>query len=882
MAETTLRISLLPDDVRAKVSSTCDITTPESVIEGLVRNALDADARSIAIEADLARGYIAVCDDGNGIKEVEFSQQGHLAKLHCSSKFNAAPPTYGRYGRFLSNLSFMCLLSIASQHQFESSASRLVFHRGVAITRQIRMCKEEVGLSRQGTNVVVHNLFGDVPVRLKQLSLRYSSTPETERAFDRVKKMLVGYLLACPRVVEMRFTVKGEKQHSLRCSSSQLADTPFSLESTVSILFQSKILGTLDTKQWRLASVRTSHFSIQAAISTEPSPSKAAQFISVGQVPIWRSKGANSLFETIDRLFEASTFGALGDKRSVSGNRSRRQGGYQTIIEANKFVKGVDRWPMFYIRVDSRQGQDEPSADAIPVTDHLTEALESLISHFLTTSGFAHRPKTGDGRRVCPEVNHKGDPGDQLGSKLPISELSRSATEARYLSYWHRVKSARPSEENFRYGLGLDGAVDGAPSPADILEADRSPDDTRFRKIEPETGTHNPQLASAEGADSTTDLVWTNPGNGQMIHLNPRTGAIAPAGGPLGDTRLEECCGHPSRARKLAYSPSAHGMPRPRPSAMTLRKYIRTTSEQPPEAPIRSIAREACPAVKGEQLGPALGTNTISFPSAVTRRALSAANVIQQVDQKFVVTAVSVPTRHNEGFERNLIVLIDQHAADERIRFEQLCQEFCKRTPTALSRPLIFEINETEVRLFEEQKANFESWCLSYNLIRVPQDSIDICKRPTWTVKVTALPSLIAERCRADPKLLIDLMRREIWSDRVHLRSSTTHPLDQGLQNWWSDIARCPQGMVEMLKSRSCRTAIMFNDVLEPDQSRELVRKLALCSFPFQCAHGRPTLTAVADVQDIDSLTPAIRAHPRISDFALGYGDAWRHWIDTD
>jgi DNA mismatch repair protein MLH3 len=908
MAETTLRISLLPDDVRAKVSSTCDITTPESVIEGLVRNALDADARSIAIDADLARGYIAVCDDGNGIKEVEFSQQGHLAKLHCteavhkhfgdptnwisgSSKFNATHPTYGRYGRFLSNLSFLCLLSIASQHQFESSASRLVFHRGVAVNRQVRMCKEEVGLSRQGTNVVVYNLFGDIPVRLKQLSSRYSSALETERAFDRVKKMLIGYLLACPRAVEARFTLKGEKQHSLRCRSSQLTGAPFSLESTVSILFQSKFLGSPDTRQWRSASVRTSHFSIHAAISTEPSPSKAAQFISVGQVPIWRSKGASSLFETIDRLFEASTFGALGDERSVSGNRSRRREGDQTILEASKFVKGVDRWPMFYVRIDSKleqiswlMGQDEPSADAIPVTDHLTKALESLISHFLTTSGFAHRPKAGDVRSIRSGLNRKDDPGDQLGSKLPASELSRNATEARYLSYWHRVKSARPSEENFRYGLGLDGAVDGAPSPGDIQEADRPPDDACFRMIEPETGTRDPQLANTEAADCTTELVWTNPRNGQMIHLNPRTGAIAPAVRPLGDARLEECCGHSSRARKLPYeySQSGHGMPRPRPSAMTLQKYIRTTCEQPTEAPIPSIAREGCPALRGDRLGPGLGTNAISSSEGVTRRALSAASVIQQVDQKFVLTVVSVPTKHNEGPERSLIILIDQHAADERIKFEQLCQEFCKRSPIALSRPLIFEVNETEVRLFEEQKANFESWCVSYNIIRVPQDSTDTCKRPVWTVEVTALPSLIAERCRADPKLLIDLMRREIWSDRVRLRSSRPSSTGQDLQNWWSDIARCPQGMVDMLKSRSCRTAIMFNDVLEPEQSRELVQKLAQCSFPFQCAHGRPTLTAVAEFQDMDSLTPAIRAHTRISDFALGYGDIWRRWIDTD
>ncbi len=84
MAEEVSRISLLPDDVRAKVFSSCEINTPENVIEGLVRNALDAHARSILVEADFARGFFAVSDDGTGIREIEFSEQGQLAKLHCT------------------------------------------------------------------------------------------------------------------------------------------------------------------------------------------------------------------------------------------------------------------------------------------------------------------------------------------------------------------------------------------------------------------------------------------------------------------------------------------------------------------------------------------------------------------------------------------------------------------------------------------------------------------------------------------------------------------------------------------------------------------------------------------------------------------------------
>jgi DNA mismatch repair protein MLH3 len=51
-----------------------------------------------------------------------------------------------------------------------------------------------------------------------------------------------------------------------------------------------------------------------------------------------------------------------------------------------------------------------------------------------------------------------------------------------------------------------------------------------------------------------------------------------------------------------------------------------------------------------------------------------------------------------------------------------------------------------------------------------------------------------------------------------------------------------------MLNSRACRSAIMFNDVLSLEQCEMLVRKLADCVFPFQCAHGRPSLVPLVEL----------------------------------
>ena len=40
----------------------------------------------------------------------------------------------------------------------------------------------------------------------------------------------------------------------------------------------------------------------------------------------------------------------------------------------------------------------------------------------------------------------------------------------------------------------------------------------------------------------------------------------------------------------------------------------------------------------------------------------------------------------------------------------------------------------------------------------------------------------------------------------------------------------------------------MFNDPLTLDQCTELVGRLVQCAFPFQCAHGRPSMVPLVDL----------------------------------
>lgn len=50
----------------------------------------------------------------------------------------------------------------------------------------------------------------------------------------------------------------------------------------------------------------------------------------------------------------------------------------------------------------------------------------------------------------------------------------------------------------------------------------------------------------------------------------------------------------------------------------------------------------------------------------------------------------------------------------------------------------------------------------------------------------------------------------------------------------------------------------MFNDVLSVQECQSLVRRLSDCSFPFQCAHGRPSMVVLGGLGSPGALDKAL------------------------
>jgi DNA mismatch repair protein MutL len=159
------------------------------------------------------------------------------------------------------------------------------------------------------------------------------------------------------------------------------------------------------------------------------------------------------------------------------------------------------------------------------------------------------------------------------------------------------------------------------------------------------------------------------------------------------------------------------------------------------------------------------------------------------------------------------ILIIDQHAADERIRYDQLQRGYTERTVRVqrLLFPERVECSEVEAAWVEQHPDDLEALGLE-------------CSRlgPN-TVAVAAVPALLS---RAGPvRLLRDLLSEISRSGERAFHDAV-------------DMA---------LATMACHAAIRAGDVLSNPEAVELLKQLdAVEDFQRHCPHGRPILCTLA------------------------------------
>jgi DNA mismatch repair protein MutL len=163
------------------------------------------------------------------------------------------------------------------------------------------------------------------------------------------------------------------------------------------------------------------------------------------------------------------------------------------------------------------------------------------------------------------------------------------------------------------------------------------------------------------------------------------------------------------------------------------------------------------------------------------------------------------------------LILIDQHAAHERVLFEQLMDRHTAGgvRSQGLVTPVVLEVSRAEEALVVEMGPTL--------------DALGFQAEPfgRGVVRLTAVPAIAAARA---PGELFRVCLRELGAEDD---SATRGP-------------QAGRDLVERLAiATACHTAVRAGDRLDPQMMARLLEDLARARDPFSCFHGRPTIVRV-------------------------------------
>lgn len=153
------------------------------------------------------------------------------------------------------------------------------------------------------------------------------------------------------------------------------------------------------------------------------------------------------------------------------------------------------------------------------------------------------------------------------------------------------------------------------------------------------------------------------------------------------------------------------------------------------------------------------------------------------------------------------LLVVDQHAAHERVNYEKLREEFDGDVPTVeLESPETVELTPEEKATLDEKREELE------------RAGFDVEEFGGGIYRVRGVPAPV-DRVE-DTDLVHDVLDSFLEGDDVDLRDET-------------------------LKNVACHPSLKAGDTLENEEATALVRRLGECEQPFACPHGRPTVLSL-------------------------------------
>ncbi|HCE47029.1 MAG TPA: DNA mismatch repair endonuclease MutL [Lentisphaeria bacterium] len=197
------------------------------------------------------------------------------------------------------------------------------------------------------------------------------------------------------------------------------------------------------------------------------------------------------------------------------------------------------------------------------------------------------------------------------------------------------------------------------------------------------------------------------------------------------------------------------------------------------------------------QTGP---SNTAERPVEQDFESVSELRILAFLDKTYILASSA-----------NGLVIIDQHAAHERVMFERILDSAGKSRTLSqkLLIPSAIELSRSEVMFLEKHRKHFMA--LGFEIESFGANTIIINSIPDG-LHQDNLKGLFSD-------MLADLM-------------------DEGKSNGKIDEAAIARA--------ACRNSVKANDLLSFEEARSLLHQLSRCELPFSCPHGRPAVINIS------------------------------------
>lgn len=231
-----------------------------------------------------------------------------------------------------------------------------------------------------------------------------------------------------------------------------------------------------------------------------------------------------------------------------------------------------------------------------------------------------------------------------------------------------------------------------------------------------------------------------------------------------------------------------------------------------------------------------------AFEQKFSKSDFSSLSLISQVDNKFLLITID-----NSARKTKCVAIIDQHAADERVKLESLLNSITHQALQFTSLPLRShwesKISEQEYKFFKNNGKLYSQFGILYRL------GFKSGNKSKPFLQLTHIPEMGMGKVDDNKGINPKFAQKLIFSYAKDIMDRKVSSLPLNNESHWSVLIRnYPVALLELYQSKACRSAIMFGDKLSFEEASVLIQNLSGCIFPFQCAHGRPSIVPLLDL----------------------------------